>query len=92
MQRTPVAEAPSAAPVKPSSEIGVSTMRSGAELLVQVLRMGEGAAALTRSFAEIDDIGVAAHLLGDAVAHGVEPARLAPTRHVAAPARRPRPD
>jgi hypothetical protein len=28
MQRTPVAEAPSEAPVKPSSEIGVSTIRS----------------------------------------------------------------
>ncbi len=46
------------------------------ELLVEPLGVGEGAAALAGSFAEIDDVRIAPHLLGDAVAHGVEPARL----------------
>ena len=73
--RAPVAEAPIAAPVKPCSEIGVSTIRFGAELLPEALGVGEGAAALAGAFAEIDDVRIAPHLLGDAVAHRVEPAR-----------------
>ena len=36
--------------------------------------MGEGAAALAGAFAEIEDVRIAPHLLGDAVAHRVEPA------------------
>jgi hypothetical protein len=38
--------------------------------------MREGAAALAGPFAKIDDVAVAPHLLGDAVAHRVEPAGL----------------
>ena len=57
--RAPVAEAPTAAAVKPCSEIGVSTMRSRAELLPEVLGVGEAAAALAGAFAEIEDAGLA---------------------------------
>ena len=45
-----------------------------AELLPEALGVREGAAALAGAFAEIEDVRVLAHLLGDAVADGVEPA------------------
>ncbi len=44
-----------------------------AELLEEVLGMPVRAAAVAGSFAEIDDVRIAAHLLGDAVAHRVHP-------------------
>ena len=44
------------------------------ELGPQPLGVREGAAALAGAFAEIEDRRIAAHLLGDAVAHRVEPA------------------
>ena len=46
------------------------------ELLPQTLCVGEAAAALAGAFAEIEDAGLRAHLLGDAVAHRLEPARV----------------
>ena len=76
MQRMPVADAPSAAPVKPSSEIGVSTMRSPPNSWYRFLGVREGAAALAGALAEIDQVAVAPHLLGDPVPDGIEPARL----------------
>ncbi len=47
-----------------------------AELVVEVPGVGEGAAALAGALAEIEDVRVAPHLLGDAVADGIEPALL----------------
>ena len=38
--------------------------------------MGEAAAPLAGAFAKIEDGGVGAHFLGDAVAHRLEPALL----------------
>ena len=48
----------------------------GAELLPQALGVRESAAALAGALAEIEDVRIAPHLLGDAVAHRIEPARL----------------
>ena len=49
---------------------------ASAELLPQTFGVGEAAAALANAFAEVKDMRIAAHLLGDAVAHRFEVVHL----------------
>ncbi len=71
--RHPLAAAPAAAPVKPSSQMGVSISRSATKFLPQSLGVREAAAALAGPLAHVDDVFVAAHFLGDAVANRFQP-------------------
>ena len=70
--RQPLAEAPMAAPVKPSSANRRVDHPLAAEFVPQALGVGKTAAALARSLAHVDDVRIAAHFLGDRVAHGFQ--------------------
>ena len=63
-------------PMIADSEIGVSTTRSVAELLVQSLRRAEGAAIGADILAEHEDLRVAPHFFGERFADGVEIGQL----------------
>ena len=73
--RRPVIAAPTAAPTKPISLIGVSMHAVGAEALVQALRDGEDAAARADVDADQDDALVGFQRVGDASVERVHVAR-----------------
>ena len=75
--RMPVIAAPTAMPVKPASEIGVSSTRLGAELFHQAGEHFERMARFGDIFAQNKDARVAAHLFGQRFADGLRQGQFA---------------